>query len=342
MRPPPDRVDPEGVVLASCPQTDRQHCCGAGELSTIDRMRAALLKLIRRNGVVTRHHALRCVSGHVVDDAVRCGAVVAVLPGVYTLADHADEISIRRRAALVYRRRSALSHTDALDEWDLPTVRTREVHLTVAASEPGSRLPELTVHRRQGFLPALPHVVVRRGLRVVRLEQAIVESWPLLPDVDRRVPAIVAVRERRTTSSRLNDVLAANCGITGSAGLRELFGLIAAGCHSPLELWGHQNVFTDPRLPKSQCQVRVALATGVVYLDRLYEAEMVVVELDGAAYHGEPGQRERDLRRDAGLAALGYLTVRFSHLRLHADPAGCIAELLSILAMRRAQLRIAS
>lgn len=66
---------------------------------------------------------------------------------------------------------------------------------------------------------------------------------------------------------------------------------------------------------------------------------MVNVELDGAAYHGAPGQRERDLRRDTALAALGYLTVRFSHLRLHADPDGVIAELLAILAMRRAQLR---
>ena len=124
--------------------------------------------------------------------------------------------------------------------------------------------------------------------------------------------------------------------------MRDTFDLIAAGCHSPLELWGHQNVFTDRRLPPSRCQVRVVLPGGVVYLDRLYEAELVNVELDGAAYHGEKGQRERDLRRDAALAALGYLTVRFSHLRLHADSAGCIAELLTILAMRRSQLRIAS
>ena len=50
-----------------------------------------------------------------------------------------------------------------------------------------------------------------------------------------------------------------------------------------------------------------------------------------------PGQRERDIRRDAALATLGYLTVRFSHLRLHADPEGCIEELLAILAARRAQ-----
>jgi very-short-patch-repair endonuclease len=84
--------------------------------------------------------------------------------------------------------------------------------------------------------------------------------------------------------------------------------------------------------------VKVTLRSGRnVYLDRLFDAEMLNVELDGAAYHGKPGQRERDLRRDAALATLGYLTVRFSHLRLHRDPAGVVEKLLAILETRRRQ-----
>ena len=62
---------------------------------------------------------------------------------------------------------------------------------------------------------------------------------------------------------------------------------------------GHQRVFADKRLPASRCQVPVTLPSGRLYLDRLYDGELVNVELDGAAYHGAPGQRERDLRRDA-------------------------------------------
>jgi hypothetical protein len=170
------------------------------------------------------------------------------------------------------------------------------------------------------------------------VEQAIVESWNLLPPVDQRVPAIVALRERRTTGKRLGIVLDEQPRVAGAAEMRHVFALGAAGCHSPLEMWGHEHVFSDPRLPPSRCQVPIELPGGRIYLDRLFEEELVNAELDGAAYHGEPGQRERDLRRDAALAALGYLVVRFSHLRLHGDPAGVIAELLSILAMRRAQL----
>ena len=302
-------------------------------------MRDLLIGLLRSHRVVTRAESLRVVSEHVVDDAVRVGAVVSVFPGVYALPDDTCDRHVVRLAAQAFRPKAALSHTDALDVWGVPSATGDNVHLTEGGSAPASRVPGLTVHRRQGFVAVAPAVVVRGGSRVVRLEQAIVESWPLLPDVDRRLPAIVAVRERRTTGARLLEVLAANRYAGGAAEQRRIFALAAEGVHSPLELWGHDKVFTDGRLPKSRCQVPVRLPTGVVYLDRLYEAEMVNVELDGAAYHGQPGQRERDLRRDTALAALGYITVRFSHVRLHADPAGVIAELLVILATRRAQLR---
>lgn len=305
-------------------------------------MREQLIAEVGRRGVITRPDALRLVAEHVLDDALRVGAVVRVFPRAYAMPGGGGDIEIRRQAALAHRRRGALSHTDGLDVWDLPTHLDGTVHLTVPETDPASRIDGLTLHRRRGFVAEQPSVVARRGLRVVRLEQAVVESWPLLPDVDRRVPAIVAIRDRRTTGARLLDVLALNRGIAGSAEQREVFSLAAAGCHSPLEMWGHKRVFTDKRLPESRCQVPVMLPSGRVYLDRLYDAELVNVELDGAAYHGAPGQRERDLRRDTALAVLGYLTVRFSHLRLHVDPAGVIAELLAILAMRRAQLGIAA
>jgi very-short-patch-repair endonuclease len=45
----------------------------------------------------------------------------------------------------------------------------------------------------------------------------------------------------------------------------------------------------------------------------------VNIELDGAKYHFAPIHRERDMRRDAALAKLGWLTLRFSHDRLVND-----------------------
>jgi very-short-patch-repair endonuclease len=64
--------------------------------------------------------------------------------------------------------------------------------------------------------------------------------------------------------------------------------------------------------------------------------------MDGAAFHGSPGQRERDIRRDAALAVMGIQVVRFSHQRLFGDPDGCRRELLAILAARRRQLGLSA
>jgi len=79
----------------------------------------------------------------------------------------------------------------------------------------------------------------------------------------------------------------------------------------------------------------VRLGTRTVYLDVAYEAEMVAVELDGSAYHGD---RDRDSRRDIALAALGWLTLRFSHRRLHNETEPVRRELRITLEIRRRQL----
>lgn len=305
-------------------------------------MRKNLLRAAAENGgFITRAMALTIVAKHVLADAVTDGALVRVFPGVYALPEAASRPEVHRYAALAYVPNSALSHLDGLDHWNLPG-EPRDaiagVHLTCDVAQHHIETAGLHVHRRHNFDRDGRLTVVRLGARVVRMEQAIVESWPLLSDRDQRLPAIVAVRDRRTTASRLLSALDRQPRTNGARLMRPLFNLLGQGIHSHLEAWGHAHVFSDRRLPRSRTQVKVTLATGRnVYLDRLFDAEMLNVELDGAAYHGKPGQRERDIRRDAALAALGYLTVRFSHLRLHADPEGCIQELLAILAARRAQ-----
>jgi hypothetical protein len=120
--------------------------------------------------------------------------------------------------------------------------------------------------------------------------------------------------------------------------MRRLFAAMADGCRSELELWGHEWVFAHPCLPPSTGQHAVTIDNRTVYLDRAFRREMVGVELDGASYHSSPGQRERDVRRDAFLARHGWLIVRFTHQRLHADSDGVRRELLEILRMRRRQL----
>ncbi len=63
----------------------------------------------------------------------------------------------------------------------------------------------------------------------------------------------------------------------------------------------------------------------------------MAVALDGAASHGSRDQRERDLRRDTALAALGWVVLRSSYRRLTTDPEGCRREIEAVVRRRLAE-----
>lgn len=303
-------------------------------------MRRQLVQWVRESGgVSTRTEALRLFPSYVVDDAVNDGALARLLPCTYVLPELAQDRGVLRRAALAYRPDAALSHLDALAPWTLPGAEHARGPVDAATSrdQRECKHPLLTVHRRCNFRNEAPDVVVRDGLRTVRLEQAIIDSWARLPLIDQRLPTIVALRERRTTGQRLLETLARNPRVKGAADMRRVFELVAGGCHSPLELWGHENVFATPQLAGARRQHPLVVGGRTFYLDRYYDEALLAVELDGAAYHGTAGQRERDLRRDAGVATLGIQTLRFSHQRLFGEPAAVRAETLEVIGVRRRQ-----
>lgn len=111
--------------------------------------------------------------------------------------------------------------------------------------------------------------------------------------------------------------------------------LVAHGCHRPLELWGALHVFAGPEMPELKRQYPVRVGGRSYYLDVYAPQERVDFELDGAAFHTGPVQRERDLRRDAAMASIGILVVRFSYSRLMSEPGEVRREVLTILAGRR-------
>jgi Protein of unknown function (DUF559) len=294
------------------------------------------------NGVITRERALEAVDHHVLDRAVDAGVLVRVFPRVYVVAELATDEMTRYRAA-TQSSGGALSHLSALRIWGLPGAPVvSDIHVAVEPGCQPRRTHGLVVHRRRGFTMDGPETLVRHGIPVLRIESAIIDSWMLLPESDRRGLIIVAVRERRTTPTRLLAATRMNPRCGGVSEQRELVNNVRNGCHSELELWGFRRVFDHPGLPRSVGQHPVRLRGRTAYLDRAFLAQMVNVEMDGAAYHFLPGQRELDMQRDAELAALGWLVVRFSWRRLHADPEGCRTELLRTLATRTAQLGLRS
>jgi very-short-patch-repair endonuclease len=305
------------------------------------------------------------------------GQLQRVLPRTYMCPEALDDWVSRCRAALEYAGDdSAVSHLSALRLWDLPSPAHEDVQVLVphdrrprAGSPPTTAgvstvttaahiraalatraEPVTTVAAGTSAASASPFLLdvrrsrhrsatrVRDGVRVVTLERAVVEAWPLLSDAAQRAPALAAVRRRMTTPQRLRHQLRAHPRLGGRRELHELLDLLEAGCHSELEIWGYRRVFTGGEFAHMKRQVRRVVAGRVVYLDVYDPQTLLALELDGREYHDDPCQREKDIARDAALAEEGVLTLRFSHRRLTDDPLGCRRQATRVRAIRRRQL----
>ncbi|MFD6752494.1 DUF559 domain-containing protein [Micromonospora gifhornensis] len=296
---------------------------------------------------MTRSIVEQVVPDWILQRACTNGELVRVLPEVFAAAHLLNDESVpplsrigpalgRRAVAAWVRGRGALSHLTALDVWGLRQQLSGDLLYVSAPADSGLRdWPGVRVLRRRHFTLAPPSMVVRQGMPVTTIERALVDSWPMLAREEQRMPMIRAVNNRLTTPCRLQAVLDGTARVAGRVALRTLLTRLADGCRSPLEIWGHERVFTGPGMPTFQRQVQIRLGLRNVYLDLYAEPERVNIELDGATTHGDPRQREVDLRRDARLAALGILVVRFAHRRLVREPETVRRETLAILATRR-------
>ncbi|MFG2060878.1 DUF559 domain-containing protein [Micromonospora sp. NPDC048871] len=311
-------------------------------------MDTVLAELVRRgNGLVTRSVAEQVVPEWVLQRACTNGELVRVLPEVFAAAHLLNDESLpplsrigpalgRRAVAAWMRGRGALSHLTALDVWGLRQQRPGDLlHVSAPAGSGLRNWPGVRVHRRRHLTLTPPSTVVRQGMPVTTIERALVDSWPMLALEEQRTPMIRAFNNRLTTPGRLQAVLDGTARVASRVALRTLLTRLADGCRSPLEIWGHERVFTGPGMPTFQRQAQIRLGQRNVYLDLYAEPERVNIELDGATTHGDPRQREIDLRRDAQLAALGILVVRFAHRRLVREPETVRRETLAILATRQ-------
>ncbi|MFN2562774.1 MAG: endonuclease domain-containing protein [Jatrophihabitans sp.] len=295
--------------------------------SEVDRLLAAC------GGVASRAALLTVQTRNQLDDEIARRHLIAPFPRAYCRPWDAEVQSTLDRAGLVsVGPPVALSHLSALRRWDLPVPDALPVHVTVPFERhPIGRTPGLVVHRTRVPTP----VRLLDGLRIVAPAVAVVRSWPLLPSSTRRAPAIEAVRRKLVTPADLRGAASHTVGMPGRAQLGRLIDALDSGCESELELWGFLHVFDAPGLRHGQRQKIVQVRGRTFRLDLAYDDERVAVELDGYRYHSGRDQRERDMRRDAALASIGWLTLRFSYERLHHDVAGCRRDTLTTLAARR-------
>jgi hypothetical protein len=273
---------------------------------------------------------------------ISAGRLVTLHPGWVTAPEFAEDWTVRAHAATGYCG-GPLSHMSALAVHGAVDTEVTRLDVTIANGRRVRSSRWLLVHRSHG-----PVVVVRaRGLPTTTLERALVDTWGAAHgsramrgfDTVARGALLRATRERTTDVQGLRTELDRRPELAGRARLVEVLGLIEGGCQSELEIFGVRHVLTIDGLPPCQQQYRVVLPDGTVLLDAAWPEVKLAVELDGAAFHSSREARERDLQRDAALAAAGWVVLRFSYRRLTRHPLACRAQILAAYRSRMSIVR---
>ncbi len=300
-----------------------------------------LLDLLGPHGVARAGDLVGRVDRHTLGRWVADGRLLRPHRGVLAVPERWDRWQTRVLAG-VLATDGTVSHTSALAVWRVYEDDGGPVHVSVPAGRRALRSPGLVVHRvrdvdadRLGPFPVSP------------LPRSLVDAWGRAAgrhgsrrSVDRVRGAVIGtLRDRRVAPAEVHAEVVRRGALPGRRDLVELLGLVERGCQSELEIWGVRHVLTAPGMPGFEQQHRVVLPSGTsVYLDAAVPRLRIAVELDGAAFHGSPEARERDTRRDAALATLGWVTLRYSHRRLTTQPDACRREILQVCRAREALL----
>lgn len=178
-------------------------------------------------------------------------------------------------------------------------------------------------------------VVEMRGLRVASLARALADASGTLSDQELRkvikeadylriidVAAVIAAVARtpnRPGVARLRKALRTDEQLASSEEFVLRFLALASrhGLRQPTV-----DLHLDTGLP------------SLGQIDLAYEPERVIIELDGTQAHMTRHRFEEDRRRDAHLAARGWLTLRYTWRRVTQDAADVAAEVRAVLASR--------
>jgi hypothetical protein len=263
------------------------------------------------------------------------GHLHRLFPGVYAVGHPGVSVDGWRRAATVACGADALlSHRSAAAAWGLCDDDPVRWHVTVPRR--GLTAPrDVHLHFTRRLdradlatLRAVPTTAVPRTL--VDLA-AVLEPEALERAVHQA--AVLRLLDRRAMAGALERA----CGRRGVGRLRALVGETASG---PIRSELERRFLTLCRraaVPRPEVNARVRARGARFEVDALWRDARVGVELDGAAFHLTRRAFEVDRRRDAVLAAAGYVVLRYTWRRISEEPEKVVGELRAVLAARGGQ-----
>lgn len=224
-----------------------------------------------------------------------------------------------------------LSYGTAAEVSGLTDRQSGLIHLTVPSDRRIARPPGIAVHYSSR---ASQKVHPARLPAQTRVEETVLDLASVARGLDEAVAWVTrALGQRLTSQEKLRAAMQARAKMRWRTELAALLHPESAGIHSVLEWRYHRDVELPHGLPAGSRQARFRSSSHNAYRDRLYEAYLTVVELDGRAAHPD-GERWLDIRRDNAAAAGGITTLRYGWLDVTQRPCLVAAEVATALAAR--------
>jgi hypothetical protein len=223
--------------------------------------------------------------------------------GAWAEPGRAIDFSVRLRAAALLHPRLVVSHYSAAQFWRIETLSTSSRGVVEFTH------PTLVSHRRS------PGVRVRRiplddtdiyewrGLRITEIPRTLADLLRAGPRNEALVAVESALGTRRVNGVRRPQLVtpaalavALEAPLLGADRGRRLLALVDRGAGSPAETMARLHMLDAGLRPETQAEVRTPNGRRR-YLDFLFRAEGLGVEIEGYAYHGSREAHRRDLVR---------------------------------------------
>jgi very-short-patch-repair endonuclease len=228
---------------------------------------------------------------------------------------------------------AVLSHQTAAERHGLLDVPASLITITVPASKRPARvkIPGVIIHRSDAILRTRHPAMLPPCTRV---EDTVLDLIQIAPNFDDAYGWICrAIGRRRTTAQRIHLAMDSRKKMRWR---QEIVAALSDADNGALSLLEYRYVHRVERphgLPAARRQARIRQRTGNRYLDNLYEACGVCVELDGTAAHPEDEQW-RDKRRDNASLVSGIVTLRFGFPELGEHRCESAAYVAAVLRQR--------
>lgn len=262
-----------------------------------------------------------------------------VLPGVLAPAGSVDDRDLLETAAMLWERRSVLSHSSAARRHGFWVPDDERVWVTVEYDAPKRPVPGLRLVRTRRFELRYETDGLHRWTPADRtlVDLAMVLTRPQL-----EASLLSAVRGRATTAAAVAEAAASLRSRPGTSTLLAVTALWQPERESLLE--DRLDALVRSAVPDERVERQHALlrrdGSRHVRIDVAIPGLRLAFEADGLLHHSSDAQVAADQARDRSLLARGWQTVRFREGSLD-DEAAVRRDVRAIVLRRREDLRVA-